>query len=133
MYNQELFLDLSWQCQTQSLTTAVEISILSDGGDPGCPYVMGLHCVKSVPIRSYSGLHSVRMRENMDQNNSEQGHFSRSALVLRSSGKIPVLSQKLKLYYSNWLHRHLIMVLFYSRIFSNMWYFLNLKFRNSLV
>ena len=32
------------------------------------------HCVKSVRIRSYS----VRMPENTDQNNSEQGHFLRS-------------------------------------------------------
>ena len=37
-----------------------------------------LHCVKSVPIRSYSGMYSVRMRENTDQNNSEYGHFSSS-------------------------------------------------------
>ena len=46
------------------------------------------HCIKSVHIRSYSGLHfcefglnseryGVRMRENVDQNNSEYGHFSR--------------------------------------------------------
>ena len=34
--------------------------------------------VKSVPIRSYSGPHSVRMRENTDQNNSENGHFLRN-------------------------------------------------------
>ena len=52
-----------------------------------------LHCVKSVCIRSYSGTHfpafgyedklrifpySVRMRENVDQNNYEYGHFLRS-------------------------------------------------------
>ena len=30
-----------------------------------------MHCVKSVRIRSYSGLHSVLMRENMDLKNSE--------------------------------------------------------------
>ena len=35
-------------------------------------------CVKSVLIRSYSGLYSVQMRENTDQNNSEYGHYSRS-------------------------------------------------------
>ena len=29
-------------------------------------------------IQSYSGPYSVRMRENTDQNNSENGHFSRS-------------------------------------------------------
>ena len=33
------------------------------------------HCVKSVRIRSYS----VRMRENVEQNNFEYGHFLRSA------------------------------------------------------
>ena len=32
------------------------------------------HCGKSVRMRSYSG-----MRENVDQNNSEYGHFIRSA------------------------------------------------------
>ena len=52
------------------------------------------HCVKSVLIRSYYGPHfpafglnteirsmspySVQMRENVDQNNSEYGHFLRS-------------------------------------------------------
>ena len=34
--------------------------------------------MKSVRIRSYSGPYSVRMRENMDQNNSEYGHFLHS-------------------------------------------------------
>ena len=37
------------------------------------------HCVKSVRIRSISGLYSVRMRENTDQDNSDYGHFSRNA------------------------------------------------------
>ena len=49
------------------------------------------HCVKSVRIRNYSGPHflkfglnterysvSLRMWENVDQNNSEYGHFLRS-------------------------------------------------------
>ena len=36
------------------------------------------HCVKNVGIWSYSGLYSVQMRENTDQNNSKYGHFSRS-------------------------------------------------------
>ena len=44
------------------------------------------HCAKSVRIQSYSGpyfpVFSVRMRENMDQNNSEYGHFSRSVEVV---------------------------------------------------
>ena len=55
------------------------------------------HCLKSVSILSYSGLYfpafwteygeiqsifpySVRIRENTDQNNSEYGHFSHSAI-----------------------------------------------------
>ena len=33
------------------------------------------HCVKTVRIRIYSGLYSVQIRENTDQNNSEYGHF----------------------------------------------------------
>ena len=36
------------------------------------------HCAKIVRIRSDSGPYSVRMRENTDHNNSENGHFSRS-------------------------------------------------------
>ena len=42
------------------------------------------HCVKNVRIRSYSDPHfpafrlNTRMRENADQNNSEQRHFLRS-------------------------------------------------------
>ena len=43
------------------------------------------NCVKSVRIRSFSGLYSSQMRENADQNNSEYGHFLRSATI----GKIP--------------------------------------------
>ena len=41
------------------------------------------HCLKSesVRIRSYSGPYSVRMWKNVDQNNSEYGHFSRSSLI----------------------------------------------------
>ena len=34
--------------------------------------------MKGVRIWSYSGPYSIRMRENMDQNNSEYGHFLRS-------------------------------------------------------
>ena len=48
-----------------------------------------MHCVKSVRIRSFSGSyfpeiglktaqHSVQMRENTEQKNSEYRHFSRS-------------------------------------------------------
>ena len=61
-------------------------------------YRYGVHYVKSVRIRSYSGPHfpafrlnterysispySVRMRENRDQNNSEYEHFLRSGIVV---------------------------------------------------
>ena len=58
------------------------------------------HCVKRVRIQSFSGplffrirteygkiqsisLYSVRMRENVDQKNSEYGHFSRSELFYK--------------------------------------------------
>ena len=57
--------------------------------------VQYFHCVKSVGIRSFSGhvfsriqteygeifLHSVRMRENTDQKNSEYQHFSSSDYI----------------------------------------------------
>ena len=39
------------------------------------------HCTKSVCIQSYSGPYSVRMLENTNQNNSECGHFLRSAIL----------------------------------------------------
>ena len=39
--------------------------------------------MKSVRIRSYSGPYSVRMYENADQNNTEQGHFLRVVKVAR--------------------------------------------------
>ena len=45
------------------------------------PRIDTIHCVKSVHIRSYSGLYSVRMRENTDQNNSEYGHFLQSDML----------------------------------------------------
>ena len=37
---------------------------------------------KSALIRSFSGLYSVRMRENTDQKNLEFGHFLRSVIYL---------------------------------------------------
>ena len=37
------------------------------------------NCVTSVRIWSFFGPHSVRMRENTDQKNSEYIHFSKSA------------------------------------------------------
>ena len=46
--------------------------------DSRAAYVPIYHCVKTVRIRSYYGPYSVQMRENMDQNNSEHGHFLRS-------------------------------------------------------
>ena len=42
----------------------------------------GLYCVKSVVFKVIL----VRMRENADQNNSEYGHFLRSALLCLISG-----------------------------------------------
>ena len=60
--------------------------------------VIEFHCVKSVRIRGYSGLYSVRkirsispysvwMLGNTDQNNSEYGHFLRSVSQKCSRGK----------------------------------------------
>ena len=43
------------------------------------------HCVKSVP-------YSVGMRQNTDQNDSEYGHFSRSAFTLLISAKLMKVS-----------------------------------------
>ena len=36
----------------------------------------GLHCVKNVRVRSFSGPYLVEMCENTDQKNSEYGRFS---------------------------------------------------------
>ena len=41
------------------------------------------HCVKSLLIRSYFGSYSVRIRKNMDQNNSEYEHFLHSSTYIR--------------------------------------------------
>ena len=41
-------------------------------------------CVKSVCIQSYSGLHSVQLGENTDQNNIEYGHFLPSENVAKA-------------------------------------------------
>ena len=38
----------------------------------------GIHCVKTVRIRSFTGPCSARKQENAEQKNSEYGHFSRS-------------------------------------------------------
>ena len=43
-------------------------------------YRQNKHCVKSVCIRSYSGLYSVRMQENTDQKNSKYALFSSSEI-----------------------------------------------------
>ena len=43
------------------------------------------HYVKSVLIRSYSGPHSIQIRENTDQNNSEYRHFLRSGIISQMS------------------------------------------------
>ena len=41
------------------------------------------HCVKSVRIRCYSGPHAPAFGLKTDQNNSECGHFLRSALLFQ--------------------------------------------------
>ena len=40
-----------------------------------------IDCVKGVHIWSFSGMYSVQMRKKMDQQNSENGHFSRSGYL----------------------------------------------------
>ena len=40
--------------------------------------IAATHCVKSVHIQSYSDPYSVQMRENTNQNNSEDGHLLHS-------------------------------------------------------
>ena len=47
-----------------------------------------IHCGKSVRIRSYSGLYSVRMRKNTDQNNAEYGHFHAVKLTWKTDPRI---------------------------------------------
>ena len=78
--------ELSWQKR---------FSCCARQWSPSVFYTLFLHCVKSVRIRSFSGLYfprirtgyveirsiflySVRMWENMDQKNSEYKHFSSS-------------------------------------------------------
>ena len=39
----------------------------------------GHYCMKSVPIRSFSGLYLPEFRPNVAQKNSENGHFSCAA------------------------------------------------------
>ena len=46
------------------------------------------HCLKSVLSRSYSGLYSVQMQENMDLNNSEYGHILHSEIFCFFSTKL---------------------------------------------
>ena len=62
-----------------------------------------IRCAKSDCIRSYCGPHilafelilcispySVRMRENVDQNNSEYGHFSPSDMLIKFLKTTPI-------------------------------------------
>ena len=44
------------------------------------PHVLNVvsHCIESIPIRNYSGLYSVWMQKNTDQNNLEYKDFLRS-------------------------------------------------------
>ena len=46
--------------------------------------MQGKHCVKSVPIRSFSGPYFPAFGPNTDQKNSEYGKFSPSDVVKRS-------------------------------------------------
>ena len=46
-------------------------------GDLAVEKVERYHCVKSVPVRSYSGLYFPAFGLNTDQNNSEYRHFLR--------------------------------------------------------
>ena len=62
---------------------------------------INLYFVKSVRIRSYSGLYSVRMRENTDQNNSEHGHFLRSVVTYFLSNFFGYVVILAILYYRN--------------------------------
>ena len=63
------------------------------------PILNSSYCVKSVYIRSYSGLYfpsfglnterySVRMRENTYQNNSEYGQFLRSVFFTNDTASV---------------------------------------------
>ena len=90
------------------------------------------HCVKSVRIRSYSGLHfpafglktgrygvSLRMRETADQNNSEYGHFLRSVPINPSSTHLlcVTMSVGLKVSYQFFSVRaHRIFLKFYMKL-----------------
>ena len=53
--------------------------------------------MKSDSIQSCSGSHSVRMRENTDQNKSKHGHFLRSAVNQHTSEAYSKLSKKSKM------------------------------------
>ena len=53
--------------------------------------------MKSDSIQSCSGSHSVRMRENTDQNKSKHGHFLRSAVNQHTSEAYSKPSKKSKM------------------------------------
>ena len=53
-----------------------------------------IHCGKSVRIRSYSGVYSVRMRKNTDQNNAEYGHFHAVKLTWKTDPRIKLKCQR---------------------------------------
>ena len=62
------------------------------------------HSVKSIRIRSFSGLYSVLVRENTDQKNSEYRHFLRSELNPFQASVLPLYPMKTQDNYSchNW-------------------------------
>ena len=53
-----------------------------------------LHRMKSVHIPSFSGLYSVRIRENTDGKNSKYGHLSHSLTDSKTDGGTTVAIAK---------------------------------------
>ena len=72
------------QCQFSKLRNIVELFSIIEKCTRKCKTI---HCLKSVRIRSFSGLYfqySVRMLENTVQKSSEYAHFSRSNIWANS-------------------------------------------------
>ena len=72
------------QCQFSKLRNIVELFPIIEKCTRKCKTI---HCLKSVRIRSFSGLYfqySVRMLENTVQKSSEYEHFSRSNIWANS-------------------------------------------------
>ena len=69
-------------------------------------YTVSVHCVKSVRIRSYSGLFFLAFGLNTDQNNSEYGHFLRSDFKIKPKGSAFAVNIRLgeNLLKTSWRH-----------------------------